>query len=187
MKRDEAGGNARRDVRRSTAARPAKALRSAAPHETRAGDADQLARHLLALSTAIRDRIRAGLEAEGYALSAAATQLLPNLPLEGIGMSELAGRLRLTLQRTGQLVQQLETAGYLAREADAEDGRARRVVYTRRGNALVREADAVLARVSRELSAQIGAPRFRRLRADLADLDAAINGPDAVLLLPPRS
>jgi DNA-binding MarR family transcriptional regulator len=161
--------------------------RTGAARGKRPGDADQLARHLLALSTAIRDRISAGLVAEGYALGPATTQVLPNLPLEGLGMSELAGRLRLTLQRTGQLVQQLEDAGYVAREVDGKDGRAKRVVYTRRGRALVRDVGAVLARVSGELAGTIGGARFRRFCTDLARLDTAVNGEGAALLLPPRA
>jgi DNA-binding MarR family transcriptional regulator len=174
MKRAAAGGAGKGRAR----------ARAASP---RPGDADQLARHLLALSTAIRDRISAGLVARGYALGPATTQVLPNLPLAGLGMTELAGRLRLTLQRTGQLVQQLEEEGYVAREADALDGRAKRVVYTRRGRELVRDVGAVLARVSGELAGTLGDARFRRFCAELATLDTAVNGEDAALLLPPRS
>ena len=70
--------------------------------------------------------------------------------------------------------------------ADARDGRAKRVVYSRRGKALVRDVDRVLQRVSAELSALLGAERFERLCADLARLDAAVNGEGAALLLPPR-
>jgi len=149
-------------------------------------DADQLARHLLALSTAIRDRISEGLLAEGHQLSTASTQVLPNLPLEGLGMSELASRLRLTLQRTGQLVQQLEQDGYVERIGDELDGRAKRVVYTRRGERLVRDGERVMQRVSAELAAMLGAAPFARFCADLARLDTAVNGEDAALLLPPR-
>jgi len=149
-------------------------------------DADQLARHLLALSTAIRDRISAGLHAEGHTLGAAATQVLPNLPVEGLGMSELAARLRVTLQRTGQLVQELEGDGYLERVGDELDGRAKRVVYTRRGERLVRDCERVMQRVSAELAALIGAAPFARFCADLARLDTAVNGEHAALLLPPR-
>jgi DNA-binding MarR family transcriptional regulator len=101
-------------------------------------------------------------------------------------MSELASRLRLTLQRTGQLVQELESDGYVAREADPSDGRAKRVVYTRRGRALVADADAVMARVSEDLAKQLGAARFRSFCAALAQLDTAVNGEGAALLLPPR-
>jgi DNA-binding MarR family transcriptional regulator len=141
---------------------------------------------LLALSTAIRDRISAGILARGFALGPAATQVLPNLPPEGLGMSELSERLRLTLQRTGQLVQELEAEGYVAREADPSDGRAKRVVYTRRGRALLEQADAVMAGVSAELAGELGEARFRSFCAALAQLDTAVNGAEAALLLPPR-
>ncbi len=173
-------------MRRSDPSPAAKRRRRAA-REVRPGDADQLARHLLALATAIRDRTSAGLVVRGHALGPATTQVLPNLPLAGLGMSELAARLRLTLQRTGQLVQQLEGEGYVAREADAQDGRAKRVVYTRRGRALVRDVGAVLARVSAELAATLGDARFRQFCVDLAALDTAVNGEGAALLLPPRA
>jgi DNA-binding MarR family transcriptional regulator len=181
MKRSGAAGGAKR------AGRAAAGARRGPARETRAGHADRLARHLLALSTAIRDRTSAGLLAHGFTLGPATTQVLPNLPLEGLGLGELAGRLRLTLQRTGQLVQQLEDAGYVAREADPNDGRAKRVAYTRRGRALVADADAVLAAVSAELAAHLGEARFRSLCAALAQLDTALNGQDAALLLPPRT
>lgn len=186
MKRSDAMGGAKGRSPRFRAG--AKGAAPASPTRgTRPGDADQLARHLLALSTAIRDRIGAGLVARGHSLGPATTQVLPNLPLEGMGMTELASRLRLTLQRTGQLVQQLEQEGYVAREADALDGRAKRVVYTRRGKALVRDVGAVLARVSGELAGVIGDARFSRFTTDLAKLDTAVNGADAALLLPPRA
>ncbi len=184
MKRSGAASGAKRAKR---AGRGAAGASRAAARETRAGDADRLARHLLALSTAIRDRTSAGLLAHGFTLGPATTQVLPNLPLEGLGLGDLAGRLRLTLQRTGQLVQQLEDEGVVAREPDPRDGRAKRVVYTRRGRALVADADAVLAAISAELAAHLGEARFRSLCAALAQLDTALNGEDAALLLPPRA
>ena len=197
MRRDEQADGAQRAEgraatdgerrsRRGARAKRAADGRAGGPGAAARRDADQVARHLLALSTAIRDRIREGLEADGHTLSAATTQVLPNLPLEGSGMSELASRLRLTLQRTGQLVQQLEGDGYLERVGDERDGRAKRVVYTRRGQRLVRDADEVMRRVSAELASAIGAARFARFCADLARLDTAVNGEGAALLLPPR-
>jgi hypothetical protein len=43
-----------------------------------------------------------------------------------------------------------------------------------------------MARVSADLAAQLGAARFRSFCAALAQLDTAVNGEGAALLLPPR-
>ena len=162
--------------------------RSAARHRgaARRDDADQLARHLLALSTAIRDRIREGLESDGHGLPALRRRRCCRTCRWRAWECPLASRLRLTLQRTGQLVQQLEGDGYLERVGDERDGRAKRVVYTRRGQRLVRDADRVMRRVSGQLAAVIGAAPFERFCSELACLDSAVNGEGAALLLPPR-
>jgi DNA-binding MarR family transcriptional regulator len=87
-----------------------------------------MSRHLMALATSARQRVRDRLSERGHELGPASTQVFPNLPREGLGMTELSARLRITLQRTGQLVQQLEEAGYVERVPDEKDGRAKRVV-----------------------------------------------------------
>jgi DNA-binding MarR family transcriptional regulator len=107
--------------------------------------------------------------------------VIPNLPIQGLGMSELAGRLRLTLQRTGQLVQQLEDDGYLKRLPDDRDGRAKRVVYSKRGLRLVQDIDKLMEEVTREFVSILGARRFERLCEDLAELDEAVRGSDPAL------
>ena len=167
----------------------AKKGRAAAPRaprrETRPGDANAMGRHLVGLSAAIRGRVARRLLERGHDLSPSATQVVPNLPVEGLCLSELASRLRLTLQRTGQVLRQLEADGYVERVPDARDGRAKRVVYSRRGLALVRDIDAVAAELRREFEALLGPRRFGRLCRDLAALDARVNGPDAPLRLPP--
>ncbi len=177
----------RKVVREAMAQARKKRSASGRSAETLPGNINHLARHLLAVGGAIRERVSSGILARGHKLNASATQLLPNLPLEGLGMSELAERLRLTLQRTGQLVQQLEDEGYLERVPDEIDGRAKRVVYTRSGRALVKDIDEVVLGVTQELADVLGAARFERLCADLAALDEGINGEDAALLLPPRA
>ena len=102
-----------------------------------------------------------------------------------MGPGELAARLRLTLQRTGQVLKQLEADGYVERVPDPRDGRAKRVVYSERGLALVRDIDRVSAELRREFESLLGPARFGRLCRDLAALDARVNGPDAPLRLPP--
>jgi DNA-binding MarR family transcriptional regulator len=162
-----------------------RAAAAAPRREKRPGDANAMGRHLVGLSPALRERVAGRLLERGHDLSPSATQVVPNLPVQGLGLSELASRLRLTLQRTGQVLRQLETDGYVERVPDARDGRAKRVVYTRRGLALVRDIDAITEDLRREFEAMLGPARFGRLCRDLAALDAGVNGPDAPLRLPP--
>ena len=139
-------------------------------------------RHLVAVSSAVRLRMRRGLSDRGHDLSASTTQLVPNLPLEGMGMSELSQHVGMSLQRTGQLVQQLEDDGYVTRERDENDGRAKRVVYTDRGRQLLGDIDALLETIEAEFVEVLGATRFRSLVRDLARIDRALNGEGEAVL-----
>lgn len=158
---------------RTTAARPAASEPAAA---TRA-----LSRHLIGLATAMRLRMRTGLLARGHELRPSTAQVIPNLPPDGLRMSELAARLRLTLQRAGQLVGELEEVGYLERVPDPGDGRARRVVFTRRGRTLLRDIDEITSETLAFFAERLGEERLHRLCALLAELDVAVNGIDAPL------
>lgn len=140
-------------------------------------------RHLIALATTVRRQVSEALRERGYVLDSSSTQVLPNLPLEGLGMSALASRLRLTLQRTGQLVQRLEEDGFVERVPDEHDGRAKRVVYSKRGRRLVADIDEIEKEITEALAATIGKRRFAQFCSDLADLDHAVNGVDAPVLL----
>lgn len=139
----------------------------------------QMSRHLIGLATAMRLRMRAGLVERGHELRPSTAQVIPNLPPEGLRMTELAARLRLTLQRAGQLVAELEEVGYLERVPDPSDGRARRVVFTRRGRTLIRDIDEITRETTRFFADQIGDAPFQRLCEGLAALDVAVNGLDA--------
>ncbi len=59
--------------------------------------------------------------------------LLRHLDPPGVRSSVLAERLGVTRQAAGQLVSELERAGYLERVADLSDGRAKLVRMTERG------------------------------------------------------
>ena len=139
----------------------------------------RLSRHLVGLSTAIRLQTREGLIARGHDLRPSTAQVIPNLPPEGLRVSELAARLRLTLQRTGQLVGELEALDYLVRVPDPDDGRAKRVVYAPRGRRLVRDIDAITAEINARFEDALGRRRFGELCALLETLDVAVNGEDA--------
>jgi len=99
-------------------------------------------------------------------------------------MSELADRLGLTLQRTGQLVQQLEDDGYLKRVPDELDGRAKRVVYAARGLRLLRDVDGIADAITEEFTTILGGGRFASLCTDLAALDEELRGSERALRIP---
>jgi DNA-binding MarR family transcriptional regulator len=152
--------------------------------DTDPSDPSQLSRHLISVSTTIRLRFRAALLTRGHDLSPSTTQIVPNLPEAGLGMSELADRLGLTLQRTGQLVQQLEDDGYLKRVPDELDGRAKRVVYAARGLRLLRDVDGIADAITEEFTAILGGGRFASLCTDLAALDEELRGNELALRIP---
>ena len=145
--------------------------------------ANYLVRHLIGVTVALRRSFREELESQGHELSTAMSELVVNLPIDGLGMSDLAARLRLTLQRTGQVVASLEESGYVERITDENDGRAKRVAFTRRGRTLLEHIDATDASLTKGIGSVLGERRFARLCKDLEELDQAINGPDDVLNL----
>ena len=143
--------------------------------------ANGLLRHLIGAATAIRGEIGAEIEGLGHEYSPAASHLIVNLPSEGLGMSELADRLRLTPQRTGQLVQNLESFGYVERVPEPEDGRARRVVFTERGRELLADIDRIDERYTKLLAERLGPERFARLCEDAEFLDRAFREDDELI------
>ena len=99
-------------------------------------------------------------------------------------MTQLADRLDLTLQRTGQLVQRLEDDGYLRRVPDELDGRAKRVVYAERGLELLADVDRVADDITAEFQGILGNRRFASLCRDLSVLDGELRGADPALRIP---
>jgi DNA-binding MarR family transcriptional regulator len=138
-----------------------------------------ISRHLVGVSSALRLHVSDGLRERGHVPSAATTHIVPNLPPDGLGVSALAARAHLSVQRAGQLVQQLEDEGYVERVADESDGRARRVVYTRRGRRLLADIEDLLTEITARFTGVLGKRGFERLRNDLRALDHALNGEEA--------
>ncbi len=161
-------------------ARPTRRPRTRAGQSAPADPAAQpMSRHLNGLATAMRLRMRAGLLERGHDLRPSTAQVIPNLPPDGLRMTDLAARLRLTLQRAGQLVGELEEVGYLERVPDPSDGRVKRVSYTRRGRTLIRDIDEITRETTGHFAAKIGGDRFSLLCELLTELDVAVNGVDA--------
>ncbi len=86
-------------------------------------EVSHISRHLVSVSSAVRRQISEELRQRGHQLTVSVTHLVPNLPADGLGMSALADRAGVSIQRAGQLVQQLEDDGYVMRLPDEQDGR----------------------------------------------------------------
>ena len=153
---------------------PARSHSSRSKSSDRSHEAN-ISRSLVLVSSAVRLRISLGLRERGHDLTVAVTHIVTNLPPEGLRMSALAERAGLSLQRAGQLVAQLEADRYVQRVADIDDGRARRVVYTRRGERLLRDIDVMLEETNDLLAQVVGESRFEKLIEDLDKLDRALN------------
>jgi DNA-binding MarR family transcriptional regulator len=85
-------------------------------------------------------------------------------PTTARAVTELLG---VTKQATSQLLDQMERGGYVARDTDPHDSRAKRVVLTRRGHDLLTAVEEIYAELEREWASRLGANRVTRLRTDL--------------------
>jgi DNA-binding MarR family transcriptional regulator len=155
---------------------------------TRRDEAPQdLVRELLGVALAVRKRVRHALIERGHDLHPSHTAVVPNLPASGLRLTELAERLRVSVQRAGQLVEDLERAGYLERAPDARDGRAKIVRYSARGRRLIQDTADVDAELWRDLSARFGETAVERLAETIGAIHREWVGPDAALLLEPAA
>lgn len=86
---------------------------------------------------------------------------------DGARPSDLASRMSITKQSVNDLVGHLEAAGYLVREPDPDDGRARVLRLTAKGRRLQSVVDETARRFEERVSAALGARRTEQLRASL--------------------
>lgn len=79
-------------------------------------------------------------------------------------LSELSGQHK---QVIGTLVDELEGLGYVRREPDPLDRRAKLIVPTAKGLASMRRSDAVMAGIERRLAQELGAGRYAEFKETL--------------------
>ena len=140
-----------------------------------------LPRHLIGLARYMQSRLMHNLiEERGH--SDLALHFEPYLVLagsDGIRLSELAEALAISKQAVNQAVNQIERAGYLRREADPEDGRARRVTLTDDGHRLIAEGAELLQGVEREFIDIAGETSLDKFTLLLADMHTTMNLPQS--------
>jgi DNA-binding MarR family transcriptional regulator len=94
----------------------------------------------------------------------------------GATSSELAERLSVTKQASGQLIADLERRGYVRREDHPQGGRRRLIVLTDKALAHLNAAGAILHQLESEIAARAGEGAPLALRTELAQLIRAMTG-----------
>lgn len=103
-------------------------------------------------------------------LSATHLGLLPHLDVGGTRINTLAERASMTKQAASQIVNELETYGYVQRQPDPGDGRAVLVTFTARGDEFLTDAAALKNEITAEFVHKIGEEPFHTLQATLERL-----------------
>jgi DNA-binding MarR family transcriptional regulator len=86
----------------------------------------------------------------------------------GTRLSTIAARANITPQAVGELVDELERLGYVVRQPDPEDRRAKRIVLTGRGRESVVAALDTIAVLEAELEDLLGADKLAELHDSLS-------------------
>ena len=97
--------------------------------------------------------------------------VLRNIAAQGSRVVELAAAAGMTKQSMAYLVEQLHELGYLLIEADPDDGRAKRVRLTERGEALYARALQLSAEAEAQLAELLGEADASELRRILQRLN----------------
>jgi DNA-binding MarR family transcriptional regulator len=106
--------------------------------------------------------------------------VLSNLDFgEGTRLVTLAERAGVTKQAIGPVVGELESLGYLLREPDPSDGRAKLVNLTAAGKQVIELAQPIIDRIEESVRANLGPVRFDQLIVLLGELLAGFDEGDA--------
>ncbi len=90
-------------------------------------------------------------------VGAAHIHITRHLALEGSRLTDLARQAGMSKQAMGDLVDQCEAWGLVARMPDANDGRARRIRFTESGLAWLQAFREAVAQAEAEFRAEVGA------------------------------
>jgi DNA-binding MarR family transcriptional regulator len=123
------------------------------------------------LSRDFERRARGTLRERGHTRLQPSHQVVfASLGRTGTRLTDLSQRAGMTKQAMGQIVDDLERLGYVAREPDPDDGRAKIVRFTTAGLDFVCDAADALDEIWREYSAVLGDRELYQLQSTLLKL-----------------
>jgi DNA-binding MarR family transcriptional regulator len=114
-------------------------------------------------------RIVEGVNAAGFLQRPAHSAVMSHIDIDGgTRLSTIAARANITPQAVGELVDDLERLGYVVRQPDPDDRRAKRIVLTDRGRESVAAALDTIATLEAELEDLLGSDRLTDLHDSLS-------------------
>ena len=111
-----------------------------------------------------------GVAGAGYPQKPKHSAVFAQIDREGSRLTELARRANMTPQAMGELVDELEELGYVTREPDPKDRRAKLIVLTRRGHAAVDAGIATIVGLEERITEILGERGHSTLRRLLTKL-----------------
>jgi DNA-binding MarR family transcriptional regulator len=114
--------------------------------------------------------VMAALKEHGHDIGLNQARVFARINPEGSRLSELAAAAQVSKQTVGSIVDQLARAGYVQRDPDPRDARARLVKITPKGHALIDLTLPVVRHVEATWEAYLGQTRTRHLRSALQEL-----------------
>ena len=130
--------------------------------------ANDLSRLLREFSRDFERRIGRELKQRGYEdIRPAHCTVLANLGTGAVRVTELAERAQVTQQAMGKMLKELERMGYVARNVDSSDKRAKAIGLTAQGEALAAEVLAATQQTRSFYESKIGAVELAQLESSL--------------------
>lgn len=109
-----------------------------------------------------------GVVGAGFPLKPKHSAVFAQIETEGSRLTELARRAGMTPQAMGELVDELEKLGYVARQPDPKDRRAKLIVLTSNGWAAVEAGKQTIVGLESRIDEVLGPEGHRTLRRLLA-------------------
>jgi DNA-binding MarR family transcriptional regulator len=123
------------------------------------------------LARDFEQRVRATLRARGHVgLQPSHQVVFASLESAGARLTDLAARAGMTKQAMGQLVDDLESLGYVERTPDPADGRAKIVRLTSEGRAFLDDAADVISAIWNDYAGLLGERELASLQSRLGSL-----------------
>lgn len=131
---------------------------------------NNLSRLLREFSRDFERRIWLGLAARGHPdIRPSHSAIFANLGTGAVRVTELAERARVTQQAMGKMLKELERMGYVVRDIDGGDKRAKEIRLTRRGADLVADSQQVVSEIRAYYAEKVGVAQLDALEENLRD------------------